>query len=204
MKDILQKFNKMHIDYCIIRNYGFLYNMKSMPSEIDVAVSKKDLSRAISALKGFGYKKRQWNFSEKHVMFEKNDFVFDIQIDGIYWNDMPYLDSSIFWFREPSDYFYILCDEHKLVMYICHSILGKRHLKYEKEIKLLLNKNVEWSLVNKYVYAAFGKKYTEEIIESIKNNTFKYKLKYSARFIMNYPFRFIKNSIRWVVWRLTL
>ena len=203
MKNILKEFNRNGINYCIIRNYDFLYDMKNVPSEIDITICKRDIGRAVNILKMFGYKKRHWNFSEKHIMFEKDNFVFDIQIDGIYWNDMPYLDSSVYWFKEEKDCFYVLCDEHKLVMYICHSILGKRNLKYEKEIKLLLNKKLEWSLIDLYMHKAFGK-YSDEIIDSIREGNFRYKLKYSIRLIMNHPFKFVKNSIRWVVWRFTL
>jgi len=202
MRSTLKKLNKAWVNYVVIRNYEFLNN-NGKATELDMAIDKRDVVKVINLLKKGGYKKRHWNFSEKHTMWEKDGFVFDIQVGGIYWNDMPYLDNSIFWLREKNNFFYTLCDEHMFVMYICHSILGKRYLKYEKEITQLMEKRLEWSLINKYLYKAFGM-YASEIIESIKEGKFKYKLKYSIRFVLNHPFKFIKNSLRWVVWRLTL
>ena len=55
--------------------------------------------------------------------------LFDIQVGGIHWNDMPYLGEEVLNNRVKKSYFYVPSDNDTFVMLLTHSILGKRYFK---------------------------------------------------------------------------
>ena len=136
IKIVLKEFDEQNINYCILRNYEFLLGNPMPIESLDTVVSKKDFRRADKILKDFDFIKRKQQFSLKHKAYfrliDLQKVSFDIQIGGIHWNDMVYLDESILENRKKIKYFYALSDKDTFVMLLVHSILGKRYFKPKK------------------------------------------------------------------------
>ena len=104
IKDVLEKLNTNNLSYCILRNYDFLLEnrapIKDSERSIDLVVAENDYLRFSKILKSFGFRKRKQQFSLKHKAFfkinENLDVIsFDVQVGGVHWNDMCYLEEKI-------------------------------------------------------------------------------------------------------------
>ena len=114
--------------------------------------------------KDFNETKQQ--FSLKHKGFYKDRLSIDIQVDGVYWNDMSYLCSNqVLKNRIKKDFFYTLSDEDSFIMYLCHSILGKR--KFKKEYWNRLRKLSNKKLDNKYIITTLSNVWNEKIAKML-------------------------------------
>ncbi len=208
IKIVLKEFDEQNINYCILRNYEFLLGNPMPIESLDTVVSKKDFRRADKILKDFDFIKRKQQFSLKHKAYfrliDLQKVSFDIQIGGIHWNDMVYLDESILENRKKIKYFYALSDKDTFVMLLVHSILGKRYFKpkYQKTLVGLYDQ-----VDNNYVYSKiskiFNKKFAKFLMQSVKINKFNrincYKL--IIIFLIKKPIRFITFfllTLRWI------
>ena len=131
IKFILTEFNAANIKYCVLRNYEFLLdNQEEQVGSLDTLIATKDMPMAHQILIRRGFIKRKPQFSLKHQAYFKlvnlQKVSFDIQVGGIYWNDMSYLTDSIINNRVKKSYFYIPSSNDTFLMLIVHSILGKR------------------------------------------------------------------------------
>ena len=99
LKQVLIDFNQQNINYCILRNYEFLLGEPFPPESLDTTIAEEDFSRAEAILKDHGFNKRKQQFSLKHKAFFKIQdhkyCSFDVQVGGVYWNDMHYYQESI-------------------------------------------------------------------------------------------------------------
>src|SRR3989344_8931508 len=99
LRKILQEFDNHNVQYCLLRNYEFLFEENFPTESLDTVISARDFSRADAILRGQGFKTRQQQFSLQHKAYfkyvGKQMVSFDIQIGGIYWNDMLYLDEVV-------------------------------------------------------------------------------------------------------------
>ena len=140
LKLVLLDFNRHNINYCILRNYEFLLGKPFPPESLDTTIAEEDFSRAEAILKNHGFNKRKPQFSLKHKAFFKIEdqkyCSFDVQVGGVYWNDMSYYKESILKNRINQSFFFTPNDNDTFVMLTAHSILGKRYFK-EKYQKIL-------------------------------------------------------------------
>ena len=101
IKTILEEFERENVSYCVLRNYEFLLD-GGKPNDIeslDTVVSKNDYEKMKRILIQNGFQQRKQQFSLKHKAFFKlinlKKVSFDIQVGGVHWNDMVYMDESI-------------------------------------------------------------------------------------------------------------
>lgn len=214
-KKILTEFNKKNIRYCVLRNYEFLLDSKiKQEFDFDITIQKEDLRKMEETLIKLGFVKRKKpQFSLKHQSYgkyvskEKKRISFDIQVDGIYWNDISYLSiAQIIQRRIKKGDIYILSDEDSFIMYLCHSILGKRNLEYKngkyKSILIdLTKKNLDTRYINNNLAKVFNKEKAEFLIKSVYSRNFKcIKIKINSlifNYILKKPITFTKLAFRW-------
>tara|TARA_Y100000310_G_scaffold345402_1_gene464552 strand:+ start:60709 stop:62046 length:1338 start_codon:yes stop_codon:yes gene_type:complete len=176
---VLQKFNKHNVKYVVLRNYEFLFSEDFPIESLDTSISKEDMALAHQILRSFGFKKRSQQFSQTHKAYYKMENLamisFDIQVGGIHWNDMKYLDQRIFTNRRQNDYFNVLSNNDYFIMLVVHSILGKRYFKpkYQSILRgLLKNSLINENYVLQKLSSIFSQKQAIEIFNNIKANKF--------------------------------
>lgn len=216
-KSVIEECKKDNIDLIILRNYEFLLDdsqIKSSDTGIDVAIKSRDLNKLDKLFKKLGFIKRPKAFSYKHQGYVKyfsdfdNSLGFDVQIGGVYWNDMQYLDEDIFKNVKKIDFFQTLNDDYTFVMLTIHSILGKRFFKPKyKKILINLIDIVDFKIVNDIILRTFGKNSAEFIVQKIKTNNIddigKKSIILIFKFLLRSPFRIFTLSLltfRWIIW----
>jgi thymidylate kinase len=223
-KEVLQEFNKQHISYCVLRNYEFLVNQsKEKGFDFDIVISKNDLPKAEKVFHQLNFLKSPKQFSLKHQGYGKyiskinKKIGFDVQKGGVYWNDMVYLEGDDLLSRkvklpfgeDKDDFFNVLSKEDSLIMYVCHSLLGKRFFKekYKNILINLIEENLDWFYINEKLSFVFTKSIVEKIVERIKNKQFKVLQSKSYFYIINYILKRPKNLLifialffRWLKW----
>jgi thymidylate kinase len=208
LKDVLVKLEQAGVHYCILRNYEFLLGSSDPVESLDTVVTKKDLPLFESVLKQNGFQKRTQQFSLKHKAYFKlvnlEKVSFDLQVGGVHWNDMPYLGEEIVQNRIKTSFFYVPSDDDSAVMFLAHSILGKRYFKpkYQKILQDI------YPQINKdYVFQKlsfiFSRKSSSRMVEAMKVGNFS-SLHWPS-YILGYLFRRPKNififsalALRWI------
>src|SRR3989344_6935974 len=146
-KALFSDFDKHGIGYCVLRNFEFLFDDNYAWEGLDTAIPKDDFAKARGILTQQGFTERKPQFSLKHKAFFKlvngAKISLDIQVGGVYWNDMRYIDESIIANRIKKDFFYVPNDNDTFLMLLVHSILGKRRFKpkYQEILSTLLEKD---------------------------------------------------------------
>jgi len=207
IKEVLQEFNDHHINYCILRNYEFLLGSSDPIESMDTVISKEDMLRANQILVTKGFIQRKQQFSLKHKAYFKilNSKVisFDIQVGGVHWNDMRYLD--VLTNKVKKDFFYVPSDNDTFVMLLTHSILGKRYFK-PKYQQILHSLDINQDYVLNHLSRIFNKTIAQELYHKVRNNQFhkinSYQL--AAYFILKKPLRIATMTaltLRWIKWK---
>ncbi|MBI2573120.1 hypothetical protein HYV86_04635 [Candidatus Woesearchaeota archaeon] len=178
VRGILEDWNKAGVCYCVLRNYEFLYDVSaSRGNDLDLVVAAKDFSRATIVLEKYGFVAYPTQFSRQHkgygiyIQSIHEKFGFDIQIGGIHWNDMCYLPAELLLsHRIKKEFFFIPSNEDALVMYLCHSLLGKRFVKekYQQRIKELAGHKLNWEYVQQRLFPVFGTRTASRFVSSLK------------------------------------
>ncbi len=176
--EVLSAWSKASLNYCLLRNFEFLLN-ETLPLEsLDAVISKLDFPLAKRILLNLGFTERNQQFSLVHKAFFKvmGDLTlvsFDLQVSGVYWNDLRYLCEKVITNRIKNNYFYILAENDYAAMLIAHSILGKRKFKekYQQHLLKIINK-IDLSNLQQRLMNWFGKRSSRSIINHIKNNSF--------------------------------
>lgn len=207
LKKILETFNQEKINYCILRNYEFLYDFSYPFESLDTIVSKTDFRRLEKVLHNFGFNKRKQQFSLTHQAYYKfidgKPISFDLQVGGIHWNDMVYLNEKILINKIRKRFFYIPSDNDTFVMLLVHSILGKRYFKPKyQQILFSLYLQVNRSYVALQLSRIFNRQITKNLLSSVKNNHFNQikTLPLVFYFIFSkftHPFTFTALTWRW-------
>ncbi len=207
--NILELFHEQGIRYVLLRNYEFLCNDE--PSDgLDLTVAQGDMKKLSKVLRESGFCERKQQFSLLHRAFFKLEqgkrVSFDVQVGGIYWNDMKYLGEEVLTRRDRKEKFFTLSPEDTAVMLITHSILGKRFFKakYQQHITSSLHYDVETPLSR-----IFSPSLARRIILMSKEGTLDSLNPYPfiAYFIFKKPQRiiiFARLLLRWVVWKKPL
>ena len=216
IKNILRDLGSNQVDYCILRNYDFLsqgtFPRKHSERSIDLVVSKKTYPAFHNVLVKNGFRRRRTlSFSYAHKPYYKfvsNHIIsFDVQVGGVYWNDMRYLqDTVIMNHKILQDFFYILSDDDMFVMLVAHSILGKRRFKKEYQT-ILQSLQVKEKEVGARLDQIFPRK-GAWLVAMVRQGKFSKILntKYGliARFLLSKPRRIWTLGVvscRWVWWK---
>ena len=216
LKKMLIDLDKQNINYCILRNYEFLLGELFPMESVDTVVSREDFVRMDALLRSQGFQKRRPQFSLQHHAYFKHVgrqmISFDLQVGGVHWNDMVYLDEILLVHRVKKDFFYVLSDEDAFVMLLAHSILGKRYfkLKYQQILHQLLS---ERSIDRDYVLHNLGRIFSgrkaRELLEIVRKNELKKINSYILIliFLLKKPARLLTFTalfFRWVRWKKPL
>lgn len=217
IKKVLADFDAHKVQYALLRNYEFLFDSTAEAGfDLDVVISKNDFAKAKEILLRKGYVEYPQQFSLVHRGFGKYfaeeylKFGFDLQVGGVHWNDIPYLDAEIvLHHRVKKDSFYVLFDEDAFLMYVCHSLLGKRRFKekYKQEILKLSEKDLDFNYIYQNLSRIFNKRIAKEILGKVKEGKFsdleRKSYWYAAYFVLHKAkniFTFSKLFFRWLAW----
>jgi len=145
IKKVLSEWEASNVGYALLRNYEFLLEQFAEPgNDLDLVISRKDFvqARKILLWHGFVESPRQFSLSHKGIgkyfVQDKLKFGFDIQLGGVHWNDIPYLDAEeVLRHKLKVDNIHVLSDDDSFIMYVCHSLLGKRYFKEKYKKKLI-------------------------------------------------------------------
>ncbi len=218
IESVLKELERRDIAYCILRNYGFLLEKRTIlkPSEksVDLVVSSADLLRFEGMMKEFQFQQRKPQFSRKHHAYfqfiDGGEVVsFDVQVGGVYWNDMLYLDEKlILGNRIKKSFFYVPSNDDAFVMLLVHSILGKRHFKleYREELQKLFS-HISKDYVQDRLKAIFTLCAARKLLDLVCKNNFDAIINRKNKYILTFLLRkqrlltFIPLFFRWLRWK---
>jgi len=216
LKLVCSDFEKNAVGYCVLRNFEFLFDSNFPWEGLDMTVRKDDFWKVKEILIQHGFTERKQQFSLKHRAYFKMvagvKVSFDIQVGGVYWNDMKYINETIIANRIKKEFFYIPCDNDFFLMLLVHSILGKRYFKpkYQEQMSLLLWQGlVDEHLAVGNLSALFTENMATKIIRLVKLKQFEKIPIASLLFI--FVFKKVKNAailaaltVRWIKWKRPL
>ncbi len=218
VRGVLEEWNKAGVRYCVLRNYEFLYDVHApRGSDLDLVVAPADFVKAVGVLERYGFVAYPAQFSRQHkgygmyVQSIHEKFGFDIQLGGIHWNDMCYLHGeTILENRVKKEWFFVLSAEDALVMFICHSLLGKRFFKekYQDRVRELASHRLNWEYVEKCLSAVFGGRTSRSFVSSLKVHSYSFLEHkgwgYALWFVLRSPRRWgimFLLFFRWLRWK---
>jgi len=208
IRQVIEEINKNNISYCILRNYNFLIeqkrSLKKSELSIDMVVSKDDFAKFHDLLFKLGFNKRKLSFSHKHVPFFRIEdnlerIHFDVQIDKVHWNDVPYMD--VLNNRRKFHFFYVPSNNDTYAMLLIHSILGKRYFKPEYQ-EILKSSKIDQDYILDILRRTFKNK-AKTILSLAQNHQFQeiIDMKLHFKFARKHPFTFTKVLFRWIKWK---
>ena len=209
VRELFSKLERNGVRYCVLRNYGFLLDEKIPWESLDISIAKDDFLKADAILGQEGFSRRKPQFSLRHRAYFKliRDTIvsFDVQVGGVYWNDMSYLGESIFKHRIKKSFFYVPSDNDTFVMLTAHSILGKRYFK-PKYQQILSSLQIEGDYVLQELSVIFSQRIAKSLLQSIRHNDFKHIKIYSPLFHFLFKeWQHLKTfsllSLRWLRWK---
>lgn len=215
-KALFSDFDKHGIGYCVLRNFEFLFDANYAWEGLDTVISKDDFAKAKNILLQQGFTERKQQFSLKHKAFFKMvsgvKISLDVQVGGVYWNDMKYIDESIIANRMKKDFFYVPNDTDTFLMLLVHSILGKRRFKpkYQEIMFSLLEKGrVDEGRIRQDLANIFTKNEAVKILEMIKLRKFdKIPIYYLVSLFVCKKLKYITTltalTLRWIQWKRPL
>lgn len=219
IKEVLHELERQGIRYCLLRNYNFLLENRSLLSaserSVDMVVSQLDFAAFDIIMNRFSFSKRKQQFSLTHQAYFRIEDLepvsFDVQVGGVHWNDMQYLDETILVNRVKKDFFYVPGDNDTFVMLTAHSILGKRYFKPEYQNYLLeLAAQVDFNYVRTHLQNIFNTSIARELITLVQQHKFEVIMRRKMRYILvflihqNRMRTFIPLFFRWLRWKRIL
>lgn len=209
LRNVLEEFERQNVGYCVLRNYEFLYDERFEVESLDTVVALRDYHNVERILLQAGFMPRKQQFSLKHKAFFKlldEEMVsFDIQVGGVYWNDMLYLGEEIVEQRVRKEFFFVPSNNHTFVMLLVHSVLGKRYFKSKYQHIL-----ASLSYDKEYVWKKLSEVFSPTIARTLINSAVRGSLplvstKYLVlRFLFSKPKRLgiiIPLFFRWLRWK---
>lgn len=137
LQSVLSAFQERNVQYCLLRNYEFLDDESLPVGSLDTVIARGDLPTAEHILKQHGFYRREQQFSLAHRAYFRlvglQKISFDVQLDGVHWNDMCYLGREILLNRRERSFYYVPSGDDAFVMLLAHSLLGKRYFKQKYE-----------------------------------------------------------------------
>ena len=215
-KKIFSSFEEAGIRYCVLRNFEFLSDSTYTWEGLDTVIAKDDYEKARIILFQHGFTQRKPQFSLQHKAFftlvNGVKVSFDIQVGGVYWNDMRYMDESIIANRVGKDFFYVPSDNDTFLMLLVHSILGKRCFKpkYQEILSSLLDQEkVDEQKIQQELSAIFTNIKAEELLKLVKSRHLDKIPIYGLLFIFvlksfDHIITFSALTLRWIKWKRPL
>lgn len=211
LQQVLELFNQQNIRYCVLRNYEFLLDTSYPVESLDIVIAEQDFPQAVEIISQQKFISRKPQFSLRHKAFFKligtAKVSFDIQVGGVYWNDMRYMDESILHHRVRSGYFYVPSANDTAVQLLCHSILGKRYFKVKYQ-RILSSIDYDLNYVLENLSRTFGQKYGQRIISFLRVQDFdRIPIYRPLLHFLLHPRRlriFLPLCWRWVRWKKPL
>ena len=217
IKVVLERLEKQGVMYCVLRNYDFLLEGRNIvvgsERSVDMVVADAEFMRFVSVMTELGFLERKNSFSLRHRAFfkivgEKVDEVvsFDVQVGGVHWNDICYLDERfVIGNRVRKGGFFVPSENDTFVMLLLHSVLGKRYFKPEyQRILLSLREKIEREYVLKRLNDIFSGSCSQELFDLAMRGNFESiiarKVRYICFFIIRSPITFGLLSLRWLWW----
>ncbi len=216
-KLVLNVLGQEKVRYCVLRNFSFLEEERnpatSVERSVDISVHSQDYIKLHDIFIRCGFLRRKDQFSLKHKAYfklvGKNVVSFDVQVGGIYWNDMGYLGDDIFDRRLNKTYFSVLSEEDSFVMYVLHSILGKRRFKQKyQEVLLSLLPRVNTKAVILQFSVVFNTSIAQWLYRKVSEGKFEEILRWKyfliSYFILCSPQHLITSFLllgRWIKWK---
>jgi hypothetical protein len=140
IRDILNRFKKENIDFCILRNYKKL----EITKDIDILINSKDKRKIKKIAKEFGLKKGvDFGYYLSCKNLDKKIWL-DFKIGCLSYQGFCFESSeNILNRKKKYSYFYILSKEDEFIHLILHSIINKGFFKerYIQKIEELI-KNI--------------------------------------------------------------
>lgn len=186
IRDVLEECNRQQVHYCVLRNYGFLLEGRSTlfhaEKSVDIAVAQADFPRWETIMRQFQFKPRDPHYTLSHRPYFRIEpgaagieaVSFDLQVGGVHWNDLRYIDEDdLFAHRVKEDFFYVPGVEEAFIMLLVHSILGKRKFKPEYQQRLReLGQHLNSSSVEQRLTAIFNRRQARWLLQNVFQGDF--------------------------------
>lgn len=186
IRAVLEECNRQQVRYCILRNYDFLLEGRNtlLPAEksVDIVVAQADVPRWEMIMKQFQFQPRDPHYTLSHHPYFRIEkglkqveaVSFDLQIGGIYWNDLLYLpESGLLARRVKTSFLYVPSSEDVFIMLLTHSILGKRKFKPEYQRRLQqLSSRIDLRLVEPQLTVIFNRRRARWLIQLVSRGDF--------------------------------
>ncbi len=216
LEQVLKSMDEQNLQYCLLRNYEFLLDSSRPIESLDTLVAEADYPRLQTLLLAAGFRQRKPQFSLRHRAFFRllgtKMVSFDVQVGGVYWNDLRYLEEAALARRVRLSFFYVLHPNDLAVMFIAHSILGKRYFKpkYWQIVSTLKTldsaQDFDQEQVRQKLSFLFGAKAANTIQNALASNQPEQIAIYRSLlyFLLSHPQRlliFLPLCWRWVKWK---
>jgi thymidylate kinase len=176
IKEVLDKFDRNEVDYCILRNYEGLISNNYLDKDIDILVSKKSYSQAARILRAEKFtlnKKISLGTQKLYCKYINGEFfIFDLKVGNLAYMDLPYLHGegilrrkvkkSFFFVPNKEDFFYSL---------LLHSIIDKS--RFKQEYVSSLNKLLDNGIAMNYSAIDKIKLVTPRMMDMISKRDYK-------------------------------
>ncbi len=216
-KQVLDRFEKSNIPYCIARNYQFLLENRIYEGkDIDVVVLSKDMHKIDVILKKDGFGVVPINPYSMHAGYAKyiaedeKVLQFHFHIDGVTGRHVRYLDAyDILQRRIRNEFFNAPSDEDLFLVIFLHNVLDLDKLKENDKDQLyhlLRRSSLDKEYITRKLRKLFSQKQTEHILDLVSKKQFSQleavmpELK--NRFESRRLFKIVKVYICGVLWKI--
>ncbi len=218
IRTVLEEGNRQKIKYCVLRNYDFLLENRTevSPSErsVDMVIAQDSLAALEKVLIQCQFQPRKERYSRCHKAYFRllgtEPVSFDVQVGGISWNDLIYLsEDALLARRVRRSFFYVPSVDDQFVMFVVHSLLGKRYFKEEyKKIISSLCSQINPLQVLKVFSQIFGPGRAQQLYDLTIRREFEVILAYKYHFILTFLlqsrkrlFPFLSYALRYQKWQ---
>jgi len=179
VKEVLEIFNKEHVDYVLMRNYEFLFGQKP-GKDIDIVIFKKDCIKVEKILLKLKYYKQKICPFSNHTgfykfIFEEEKLIkFHFHTDGISGRHAIYLNANdLFKTKKLVKGIPVISSENTLILLAIHSNLGKNARKsYVTKVNEILDKDFDKGHVRQKLNSLIGKNLTQEFLKFLYSRKF--------------------------------
>lgn len=216
--DVLGQLDARNIDYVLLRNYNFLLEDRepqwASEKSVDMMIAQEDYGQFDQLLRARGFQQRRQQFAHSHKAYFLITAIkavsFDVQVGGIHWNDLRYLDAKeVLFNRVKLKSFYVLQDTDQFVMLLLHSVLGKRDFKEEyKEILRRLHDSIDKKAAQEKLQRALPESLAQRLFSLAWEEKFDEIISQKHIFIFYFIFSSLKKVaiftalfFRWIKWK---
>lgn len=181
IEEILLNLEKEKINYCVLRNFGFLIKDEIDPGkDNDIIILEKDVRKIDKIMKNKGFAVWQINPASKHkgylkyVPEDEKLLRFHFHINGVTGRHTKYLEAGpILKRKRKIGFFYATSPENEFLVVLLHSILDRMRFaqQYRADLQRLIKAGIDFNYVNEVLSNLFGDK-GKKIIDLVNKNRF--------------------------------